>query len=73
MKQSEQLIDLFRRNGRVLTLGQILNTTLAAEYRARMSELRRQGYTITCEKAKQASANIYRMVEPEADGQMRFA
>jgi hypothetical protein len=73
MTQTEQLIDLFRRHGRTLTLRQILNTTLAAEYRARMSELRRAGYIITCQKGKQASDNLYRMIEPEADGQMRFA
>ena len=73
MTQTEQLIDLFRRNGYQLRLSQILNTTLAAEYRARMSELRKNGYVITCEQGKQASDNLYVLVEPEEDGQMRFA
>jgi hypothetical protein len=72
MTQTEQLIDLFRRHGRVLRLGQILQTTLAAEYRARISELRQRGFVITCEKGKQPSDNVYRMIEPERDGQMRF-
>ena len=73
MTQTEQLIDLFKRNGYQLRLRQILNTTLAAEYRARMSELRKNGYVITCEQGKQASDNLYVLVEPEEDGQMRFA
>lgn len=60
-------------NGYRVTLGQILNTTLAAEYRARMSDLRREGFFITCEKGKKASDNVYRMVEPDPDGQLRLA
>ncbi len=52
MTQHEQLIDLFRRNRHVVTLRQILNTTLAAEYRARITELRKQGYVIACHKGK---------------------
>lgn len=73
MTQHEQLIDLFRRHGYRITLGQILNTTLAAEYRARMTDLRKRGFTIICEKGKRASENMYVMVEPEANGQMRLA
>jgi len=73
MTQHEQLIDLFRRNGNRLTLGQILQTTLAAEYRARMTDLRKLGYTILCAKGKRASENLYTMAEPEANGQMRLA
>lgn len=73
MTQHEQLIDLFRRNGNKITLGQILNTTLAAEYRARMTDLRKEGYVITCQKGKCASENLYRMVAPDQNGQMRLA
>jgi hypothetical protein len=70
--QYEQLIALFRRNNNRVTLGQIMQTTLAAEYRARMSELRREGYLITCTKGKTPSENLYHMVPPEPSGQMRM-
>lgn len=72
MTQKDQLVNFFERNGGTLTLGQILQTTLAAEYRARISELRGRGFTITCEKGKTPSENRYRMIAPEADGQMRW-
>lgn len=55
-----------------MTLGQILNTTLAAEYRARISELRKHGFVITCTKAKTPSENTYVMFEPDPTGQLRF-
>lgn len=75
--QREQVIDLFQRHGYRLTLGQILQTTLAAEYRARFTELRREGYTITCTKGKTASENLYTLEAPtifqiEANGQVAF-
>jgi hypothetical protein len=73
MTQHEQLIQLFRSHGYCVTLGQIMQTTLAAEYRARITELRKDGFVITCEKGKRPSENIYRMTEPDRDGQMRFA
>lgn len=73
MTQHEQLIDLFKRRGKRVTLGEIMKTTLAAEYRARMSDLRKKGYVFMLERGKIASENIYTMVEPEQDGQMRFA
>lgn len=72
MTQHEQLIELFRRNGYRVTLGQIMQTTLAAEYRARMTELRKDGFVILCTKGKQASDNVYQMTEPEPTGQLRF-
>lgn len=73
MTQHEQLIKLFESNRWRLTLGQILQTTLAAEYRARMTDLRKQGFVITCEKGPTASENRYTMVAPDPDGQMRLA
>lgn len=73
MTQHEQLLALFRRHGNAITLGQIMQTTLAAEYRARMTELRKQGYVITCQKSKKASDNLYTLFEPDAAGQLAFA
>ena len=72
MTQHQQLIELFRRNGHRITLRQIMQTTLAAEYRARMTELRKDGFVILCTKGKQASDNVYQMTEPEPTGQLRF-
>jgi ABC-type uncharacterized transport system fused permease/ATPase subunit len=73
MTQYEQVIDLFRRNNNLVTLGQIMQTTLAAEYRARFSEMRRQGYTIAFYKGRKASENTYVLLEPDKNGQLRLA
>jgi len=43
MTQHQQLIGLFQQFGYRVTLGQILRTTLAAEYRARMTEQGKNG------------------------------
>jgi len=71
--QRDQLIELFRANDWKVSLGHILKTTLAAEYRARMSELRREGYVILLERGKIASENVYRMSPPDETGQLRMA
>lgn len=61
--QIEQLIKLFRENGNRLTLGQILNTTLAAEYRARMTDIRNsQRYEIKFQRGKCPSENLYTLI-----------
>lgn len=67
MTQYQQILELFRANGNRITLGQIMQTTLAAEYRARISELRHQGYVIVCEKGKRASENVYRLEPAQPD------
>ena len=71
MSQITDLLDLFIRNGNTLTLGQILKTNLAAEYRARMTDLRKQGFTITLERGRRPSDNRYRVCPPDGS-QMRF-
>ena len=70
MSQKTDLLNLFRSNRNTLTLNQILNTSLAAEYRARMTDLRKEGYIIVCERAKKPSENIYTLVETEQNGQI---
>lgn len=72
MYQKEQLLTLFRENGGTLTLGQIMKTTLAAEYRARMTDLRKLGFFIACERGRTASENKYHLIEKDSDGQLRF-
>lgn len=60
LSQKEQLLKLFADNGNILTLGQIMKTSLGAEYRARISELRNAGYEILCTvNKKNPSDNIY--------------
>lgn len=76
MTQHEALIDLFRKHNNVLTLGQIMQTTLGCEYRARISELRRKGYTITLERGDTPSENTYRLIPPyqvDEQGQVLWA
>jgi hypothetical protein len=64
MTNTEKLIDLFRRNNYRVRLGEILKYPFGYEFRARATELRQKGFTITCERAKEASDNLYTMIEP---------
>lgn len=76
MKQTnhELLLDLFHKNGNVLTLGQLLQYPFGYKCTSRFSELRDRGYKIECEKATRASDNIYRLLaEPDINGQINFA
>lgn len=52
-----------------MTLGQIMQTTLAAEYRARISEMRKDGYVVMFSKSKTPSDNVYILSEPDREGQ----
>lgn len=73
MTQKDQLIKLFEHHSWRVTLGQIMQTTLAAEYRARMTELRRNGFVILYQRGKTPSENTYTMIAPEPNGQLRLA
>lgn len=74
MKQCDYLIALFNGNNGRLTLRQIMQTPLGAEYRARMTDLRHQGYVITClRNSKSPSDNLYTFYPPEPSGQLRMA
>lgn len=64
MTQKEQLLTLFRENDGHITLGQIMQTSLAAEYRARMTDLRHEGYTIALKRGKRPSENLYTLTQP---------
>ncbi len=64
LTQKQFLLKLFAENNNQLTLRQILRTHLAAEYRARLSELRKVGYNITCKENKRdPSENLYTLSE----------
>lgn len=73
MTQREQLLTLFHDNGDRITLAQILNTSLAAEYRARITELRHAGHIVTLERGKTVGENIYRLFKSETTGQLLLA
>lgn len=72
MNYKQQIISAFYNNGYRMRLGDILKFPWGYEARARFTELRKEGYTIICQKAKKASDNLYTMVPPEPDGQMRM-
>lgn len=77
MTQKETLVRLFKENHGIMTLGEILRSPVGYEWRARATELRRDGYSIKLiERHPEApSANIYSMVEPvkvEPNGQQVF-
>lgn len=69
MAQRERLLELFQLYGGKITLGQLMKTTLAAEYRARISELRNEGYQINCIKGPIPSENVYQLVYWDKSGQ----
>jgi hypothetical protein len=69
MTQHAQLMELFQRYGYKLTLGQIMQTTLAAEYRARMSEMRKEGHVIQFIRGKTPSDNLYILTPFDKTGQ----
>ena len=71
--QREELLRLFQENGNRLTLQQILESSLGYEWRARATELRREGYRIVLERGVRSQDNTYTLYYPEPSGQLRFA
>ena len=62
MTQHQQLLQLWERGKGVFSLSQVLNTTLAREFSARISELRSYGCKIGCVRKKTSSANEYHLL-----------
>lgn len=73
MSHRESIIEAFRRNHGRMSLGHILVYPWGYEFRARATELRKEGYIILCQKGKTPSENMYTLIEPEETGQLRFA
>lgn len=71
--QKQRILYLFSENNNVLTLGQLLQYPFGYKATSRFSDLRKEGYVITCEKGRTPSQNVYRLVAPEANGQLRLA
>jgi hypothetical protein len=67
MNHKQSILEAFHQNGGAMTLGFILSHPWGYEFRARATELRRQGFVITCTKGKRASDNVYRLepAQPE--------
>lgn len=78
MTQRERIVEFFRDHDHQATLGQLLDAGFY-ECRARFTELRRDGYTITVVQDREnPSRNLYTMIEPlqvrfDKNGQMEIA
>lgn len=75
MTHRERIVEWFRARHGHATLREILEShePFAYEIRARFTELRKEGYVITCERGTTPSENKYVVVPPEENGQMRLA
>ena len=73
MSQKERLVELFKRYGGKMTLGQLLQYPEGYKCTSRFSDLRELGFKIDCSKGERPSDNLYTMTEPEPSGQMRLA
>lgn len=75
MSQKTQLLNLFRSNNNLLSLGHILNEPeIGYEWRARATELRKEGHQIKLvRRGDTPTQNLYRLIEKEPNGQMRLA
>jgi hypothetical protein len=70
MSQLESYKQLVRDHGWNMTLGEILRTPYAAEYRKLNCLLRREGWSVVCVQNKvNPGQNGYGFVEPDPTGQ----
>ena len=74
MTQHELILDAFKRNGGRMTLGYILSHPWGYEFRARATELRRNGHKIILTRGKRPSDNLYELdpVTVKWDGAQSF-
>ena len=70
MTQKEHLLELFQVHGNKMTLGQILQSPVGYEWRARATELRREGYRIELERGQKPSMNTYHLLPPTRPGEL---
>lgn len=70
MTQKEHLLELFHLHHGRMTLGQILESPVGYEWRARATELRREGYRIELERGLRPSDNTYYLVQPTRPGEL---
>lgn len=68
MTHAEAILDFLESHGGEATLGEMLQAgygSWAHKLTARISDLRKQGFRITCEKGPNPSKNLYRIENPE--------
>lgn len=69
MTLRNQILSTFYNNKNRMRLGDILRYPWGYEFRARATELRKEGYQVICERAKRPSDNLYILIPPEENGQ----
>lgn len=70
MTQKQALLEMFHNYGNKMTLGQILQSPVGYEWRARATELRREGYRIELERGEKPSMNTYHLLPPKRQGDL---
>lgn len=75
MTHLEMIAAWFMRRGGRATLRDILNSgePWMHEWNARKTDLRGKGFVVLLERGKTKSDNLYTVIPPEANGQMRIA
>jgi len=70
MTQKEQMVQWFKAHDGFATLGEILKSgePWSYEFRARATDLRKEGYRITCDRGDHPSRNLYRLRPPIFEG-----
>lgn len=72
MTHKDAILEAFRKNNGVLTLGYVLQYPWGYKFASRCADLRKEGFAITCEPKPKPSDNVYRLIEVEESGQMRM-
>lgn len=74
----ELIIQAFEKHNGSMTLGELLDEgryTFGHSLTARLTDLRKDGYVIKCERGESPSKNVYTMIPPvkfDAEGQGSF-
>ena len=73
MTHKQRIVEWFKARNGFATLGEILKSgePWGYEWRARASEMRRAGFTITCDRGPRPSENLYRLHGPETTDHFR--
>lgn len=67
MTQTQKILEAFRENNNQMTLGYILSHSWGYEFRARITELRRDGFEIMYQRGKRPSENLYTLIPKQAE------
>lgn len=67
MSQKERILLELRRQGGAMSLGHALQFPWGYKLTSRISDLRKEGHKIVCEKGKRPSENVYRLLEQDPE------